>query len=283
MAKHIKVLADAATPVILRRRKEEAEQGAAYVRPHDVLQGMLDNFDKYNFVDIEDVCGHLLLLVLASVNTTADFAANMLYYLAQYHEHTDKLREEIQEVLSEEAREIEDLAIKDGNTADAPKIIKPSDALTANALKKMVHLDSFVREALRYRSEMHSFTHLARKDLTLSNGLRIPKGRLVAINLRSTHMEEALQGPDPMEFRPWRFVGKGKSASKVGTDFLQFGMGKRACPGRFIATHDLKALVCLTLSRFSKIEIEDPSKAGAALCNRVSTPTVTGLFFTSHH
>ncbi|KAG0247735.1 hypothetical protein DFQ27_001645 [Actinomortierella ambigua] len=96
-------------------------------------------------------------------------------------------------------------------------------------------------------------------------------------------MEEALQGPDPMEFRPWRFVGKGKGASKVGTDFLQFGMGKRACPGRFMATHDLKAFVCLILSRFSKIEIEDPSKTGAALCNRVSTPTVTGLFFTSHH
>ncbi|KAF9148754.1 hypothetical protein DFQ26_002246, partial [Actinomortierella ambigua] len=103
MMKHVHVLVEAATPVILRRRKEEAEKGADYVRPDDVMQRMLDNFDKYNFVDIEDLCGHLLILVLASVHTTSDAAANLLFYLAQYPEFIDKMHEEMQEVLAEEA------------------------------------------------------------------------------------------------------------------------------------------------------------------------------------
>ncbi|KAF9147509.1 hypothetical protein DFQ26_002959, partial [Actinomortierella ambigua] len=103
MMKHVRVLVEAATPVILRRRKEEAEKGADYVRPDDVMQRMLDNFDKYNFVDIEDLCGHLLILVLASVHTTSDTATNLLFYLAQYPEVIDKMLEEMQEVLAEEA------------------------------------------------------------------------------------------------------------------------------------------------------------------------------------
>ncbi|KAF9974926.1 hypothetical protein BGZ73_001587 [Actinomortierella ambigua] len=281
MHAHVKVLVDAATPVILKRRKEEAEQGADYVRPDDVMQRMLDNFDKYNLVDIEDLCGHLLILILASVHTTSDSATNLLYYLAHYPEYIDKLNEEMEEVLREEAREIEELAVKDGNTSGVPTINKLSDAMTAKAMKKMVYLDSFVREVFRHRTDLIGISHMARQDLTLSNGIRIPKGRKLTINLRSTHMEESLQGPDPLEFRPWRFVGKSKGTTKVGPDFLTFGMGKHACPGRFLAMQEIKTITCMMISRFSQFEMEDPSKAHTALHTNIGAPTVTGLYLTS--
>ncbi|KAG0269132.1 hypothetical protein DFQ27_004705 [Actinomortierella ambigua] len=281
MAKHINVLVNAATPVILRRRKEEAEEGEAYVRPDDVMQRMLDNFDKYNFVDIEDLCGHLLVMVLASVHTTSDASTNLLYYLAQYPEYIDKLYEEMQEVLAQEAREIEELAIKDGITTDTPLITKPSDAMSAKAMKKMVYLDSFVREVFRHRTDLIGIPHMARKNLTLGNGVRIPKGRSVTVNLRSTHWEESMQGPDPLEFRPWRFVGKAKGTTKVGPDFLPFGMGKHACPGRFLAMQEIKTVACMMIGRFSKIEMEDPTKAYDSLHSMMGAPAVTGLYFTS--
>ena len=241
MMTHIRVLVEAATPVILKRRKEEYELGQAYVRPDDVLQRMLDNFDKYNFVDIEDLCGHLLILVLASVHTAADFATTVLYYLAQYPEAVSTLYEEMTEVLAAEAADIEERLVRESGKSvegnDEPRVIKSGDHMSHKAMKRMVHLDSFVREVFRNRTDPTGFSHVARRHTTLSNGVIIPKGCLVTVNLRSIYKEESLQGPEPLKFNPWRFVGKsGKDSTKVGVDFLPFSMGKHACPGRFIAT-----------------------------------------------
>ncbi|KAF9984673.1 hypothetical protein BGZ65_012926 [Modicella reniformis] len=64
------------------------------IRPQDILQRLLDNFDKYGFVDIEDVCGHLLILALASVHTTTDTSTALLYHMAAFSRHIEALYEE---------------------------------------------------------------------------------------------------------------------------------------------------------------------------------------------
>lgn len=87
-------------------------------------------------------------------------------------------------------------------------------------------MDSFVREYLRFRAERVELNHMAKNDVVLSNGMTIHKGGRVLVNLRSVHHNPETQGDDPAEFRPWRFVGRGKVATKVSTDFLPFGMGK---------------------------------------------------------
>ncbi|KAF9933399.1 hypothetical protein FBU30_005608 [Linnemannia zychae] len=74
-------------------------EGRIYERPDDILQKLLDNFDKYNFVDLEDICGHLTILVQGGIYTTSDTSTNMLYHLAAFPECIDKLYEEQQEVL----------------------------------------------------------------------------------------------------------------------------------------------------------------------------------------
>ncbi|KAF9579959.1 hypothetical protein BGW38_003574, partial [Lunasporangiospora selenospora] len=75
LQKHVRVLIKAAEPVILERRRLEAEaieKGIEYEQPDDVLQKLLNKTDRHGFVDIEDVCGHILILILASVHTTSD-------------------------------------------------------------------------------------------------------------------------------------------------------------------------------------------------------------------
>ncbi|KAF9971902.1 hypothetical protein BGZ73_005053 [Actinomortierella ambigua] len=249
MPKRIKMMTAAITPMILRRRKEEeeAEQGEAYARPGRYAPDDARHFDEYGFVDMEDMCGHILLVILAATHTTADMSANLLYYLAHH-----------------KARGLPAAGRTD------PK-----------AFKKMAHFDSFVREALRHRAVLVDMMCVASQEVTLSNGVCIPKGRTVAIDVRSTHKVEALQGPDPMEFRPWWFVGKGKSAAIVSADHLAFGMGSRACPGRFLAIETLKAFLCIMVTRFSKFEIEDPSKAATVLHSRMGDPLATGLYLTT--
>ncbi|KAF9934633.1 hypothetical protein BGZ67_003769 [Mortierella alpina] len=293
LQQHVQVLVDAATPVVQERRRQEAaalEKGVEYDRPLDILQGLLDNFDKYGLKDLEDVCGHILVMVLVSVHTTSDSSTYLSYYLAAYPEYIEPLFEEQLTVLNQISQEREEQRqekLKTGEVASAkdfegtPLDPKNDCDLTSAAVKRMVGMDSFIREYFRFRSQRASLAHMARKDVLLSNGITIRKGRKVMINVKSVHQSYDMQGEDPNEFRPWRFIGKSKAATKASTDFLPFGMGKHACPGRFLAVQELKTVGVLLVSRFSKIEMQDPSKKMKALLARLGTPVPTGLYFTS--
>ncbi|GJJ75559.1 hypothetical protein EMPS_07917 [Entomortierella parvispora] len=299
MHHHVQVLVTAAAPVILERRRQEAEALAKheagdtmahYERPLDVLQKFLDNFDKYHFVDLEDVCGHILMLVLASVHTTSDTSTNLCYYLAAFPECMEPLLEEQNEVLDQMTQEREKLRQDqmDKDEVQSMDDFKGTDLdpakdreFSAQALKKMVKMDSFVREIFRYRTERLSLVHTARKRVMLSNGMYISEGAKVIINNHSVHQNMEMQGEDVSDFRPWRFVGKTKNATKAATDYLPFGMGKHACPGRFLAIQQLKTVGSLMISKYSKIDVQDKSKAKAVLLSRLGDPLATGLIFTS--
>ncbi|KAF8926626.1 hypothetical protein BGZ47_002618, partial [Haplosporangium gracile] len=236
--KHIKVLTDVAGPVIEERRRQEAEaneNGVEWDRPLDIMQRLLDNNDKYGFVDLEDMCGHLLILILVSVHTTTDTSTNLMYYLASFPEYNEPLFQEQQEVLGQievEREELRQKKLQSGEFASAEEFVgtelDPAHDrdLSAAAIKRMVMMDSFVREIFRYRMTRPELMHMARKPVTLSNGMRIAKGQMVIINLRSLHQSQEYQGEDPAEFRPFRFLGKAKAATKAATDYLPFGMGR---------------------------------------------------------
>ncbi|KAF9582645.1 hypothetical protein BGW38_010937 [Lunasporangiospora selenospora] len=154
--KHLRVLVNAAEPVIIERRRREAEaieKNIEYDRPDDVLQKLLDSTDKYGFVDIEDVCGHILILILASVHTTTDSSTNLLYYLAAFPQYIEQLNEERKEVLDlqQRTREEERQALINKNEVIPPELDPSHDRdMTSAAVKKMVHMDSFVREVFRH-------------------------------------------------------------------------------------------------------------------------------------
>ncbi|KAF9276744.1 hypothetical protein BGZ68_009778 [Mortierella alpina] len=293
LQKHVRVLVEAAIPVVQERRRQEAEaleNNVEYNRPLDILQKVLDNFDKYGIMDLEDVCGHLLILVLVSVHTTSDSSTFLNYYFAAFPECIDTLYQEQLEVLDQICREREEQRqskLLSGEVDSVEDFVsteldpRNDRDLSAAAVKRMVKMDSFVREFQRFRTERVNVPHTARKDVVLSNGMTIHKGRMIMVNLQSTHLNPDMQGEDPQEFRPWRFVGKGKAATKVGTDFLLFGMGKHACPGRFLAMQEIKTVGALMVARYSKIEMQDPSQKMKALRSLIGECVPTGLYFTS--
>ncbi|KAF9578890.1 hypothetical protein BGW38_005092 [Lunasporangiospora selenospora] len=260
LQRHVKILFDAATPVVLERCRLEQEANT----------------------EGQDVCGHLVTLVLASVHTTSDTSTNILYHLAAYPDCIDRLFEEQQEVLDtiQEEREQQRQA-RTSKGEPIPEDLNPQEdrALSATAIKRMVHMDSFVREMFRCRTDRLSLNHRSRRNAMLSNGMVISKGSTIIINMKSAH-QSPTQGEDVGKFRPWRFVGKSKAATKAGADFLPFGMGKHACPGRFLAIQQLKIIGALAVSRYSKIEMQDPSKTQKIIRGVVGTPCLSGLIFT---
>ncbi|KAG0057664.1 hypothetical protein BGZ83_005603 [Gryganskiella cystojenkinii] len=299
LQRHVINLTEAATPVIMERRRQEAEiqacidagdKDAVYERPLDILQKLLDNFDKYKFVDLEDVFAQILWLVLASVHTTSESSANLCYYLAAYPEYMQSLWDEQEEVLDQITREreqtrqkqLEDsqVASREAFTGTELDPVKDRD-FSISTLKRMVKMDSFVREIFRYRAERLQLTHAARQRFTFSNGMYISKGAKVIVNHHSLYQATDLQGEDPSKFRPWRFVGKAKTATKASIDYLPFGMGMHACPGRFLAIQEIKTVGSLLISKYSRIEIQDKSKTKEVLFAKFGAPVPTGLIFTS--
>ncbi|ORZ08861.1 cytochrome P450 [Lobosporangium transversale] len=283
---HAQTLVEASTPVIRERRRLEAlanETGVEWERPDDVLQHMVDDFDKYGFMDLEDLCAHLLIIAGMYVYTATDIVTNMLYYLAAFPQYMDRLFQEQQQVLDtiqaerEQARQERS---REGKPIGDDLDPAHDRDLTAAAIKKMIYMDSFVREVFRFRTERLGIMHLALEDVTLSSGIMISKGSTVIINTRPAH-QSSENGEDVTEFRPWRFVGKNKAATKVGMDYLPFGIGSRSCPGRFMNIQEAKVFGELMISKYSKIEIPDPSKTKMALYARLGEAIDTNLKLTS--
>ncbi|KAG0211424.1 hypothetical protein BGX28_007916 [Mortierella sp. GBA30] len=286
LQRHVQVLVDATTPVLLKRREQEAEaleKGKDYSASENILQTMLDKSSKYGYIDLEDICGHILILVLASVHSTAIMTTQALYYMAAYPEYMEPLYDEIQEVLNQQTEEREEqrrTKLASGEMRSSPSTFANTDldpmndrVLTEKAVRRLEKMDSFVRESMRYDVKRLFGAHLARRDAVLSNGMKITKGSRVIVNATSVHFSEELQGTEPFGFQPWRFVGKGKGAAKAAVDNLPFGMGRHVCPGRFLAVHEIKIVCALLVSRFSRLEIMEKEKTMDMLLDRLGYVT----------
>jgi cytochrome P450 len=97
-----------------------------------------------------------------------------------------------------------------------------------------------------------SLTRKALKDFTFSDGTIIPKGAFVSVSSYAMHHDED-HYEAPEEFRGTRFEAMRDPSNPGGSarlqmistspDYLLFGYGKHACPGRFFAVNELKIIL----------------------------------------
>lgn len=103
--------------------------------------------------------------------------------------------------------------------------------------------------------------------MTLSNGLRIPKGARIVLPTGAINMDqEFFENPQTFDgFRYYRIRTANKEARNtnqmvtVGKKDLTWGYGKHACPGRYIAEVAMKLLVIEFLMRY-KIRLPENVK-----------------------
>ncbi|KAI8714881.1 hypothetical protein NCS52_01209000 [Fusarium sp. LHS14.1] len=215
--------------VVEERRKRNRELTAAGQDIPD-YNDAIAWFDKAAKGAAYDRAAMQLSLSLAAIHTTTDLLTQVLTRISQNPEILKPLREEMISVLREEG-------------------------WSKTSLYKMKLLDSVIKESQRMKpTEIVSMMRLALDDIKLSDGTVIPKNTGVAVS--SHRMWDPSLHPNPDQWDGTRFYkmrddpAKQNSSQLVSTspDYLAFGHGQNACPGRFFASNEVKiALIQIIL------------------------------------
>ncbi|KAF2259656.1 cytochrome P450 [Lojkania enalia] len=222
-------------PILAEKIKQERDQD--YKKPVDSIEWIRD--DASDPKDKNDSHLHAILqLILGalSVNTTSQLITNCIYNLATYPEYTIILRDEAKAALVEAGGE-----------------------WTMDSMAKLEKTDSFIKETLRHAGHLTlTFQREAKTTLTLKDGTQIPAGSTVFFPTNAVNFDVTLY-PSPERFEPLRFYNlrhtspgneKKFQLTSITAEQMQFGMGRHACPGRAIASHQVKLILAYLLDKY---------------------------------
>ncbi|KAG5651327.1 hypothetical protein H0H81_009080 [Sphagnurus paluster] len=204
-------------PLIEERRRNIEEYGEDYPgKPNDLLSWLIDAAEG-DEMSLRSLTLRILTVNFAAIHTSTMTFCHALYYLAAHPEYLKPMREEIEEVVQR-------------------------DGWSHSALNQMFKVDSFIKEIMMER--------VAQQPFTFSDGTYIPSGTHVCVAAHALHTDEAAY-EDPYTFQPFRFADKSKLAYSgrkgdmisTSSDFVAFGHGRHACPGRFFAANELKLML----------------------------------------
>ncbi|KAI0071573.1 cytochrome P450 [Panus rudis PR-1116 ss-1] len=251
-------------PLIEERIENLRKYGGAWTgKPNDFLQWMIEiSLEKGKTIDT--IVRSILVTNFAAIHTSSNSFTHAIYHLAANPDYMQPLREEVEAVIKEEG-------------------------WTKAAMQKLRKVDSFLRESQRMNGiNGISVTRKVLEPITLSTGHYLPAGTIVAAPTRSTHLDEQYYS-DPEVFNPWRFAdmrdgdsGESTKYQFVSTsvDYIPFGHGKHACPGRFFAANELKAMFAhMVLNYDLKLENEGVRPENVWFANLiVPSPTARVLY-----
>ncbi|KAI1078786.1 cytochrome P450 [Whalleya microplaca] len=224
---------------IIRQRREAMKVGKE--SPDDALQWMLNKVDEFGLSD-DTLAEAQLNLSMVSIHTTTLTITLILYDLVVRQNVIAELRDEIKTVLAKE-----------------------NGVMSTHALFEMKLLDSVMKESQRMNpGNLTRFQRWTAKPVTLSDGTRLPAGYMI-----ETPHAVAMQDPNlfsnPEQWDAHRFLDLRNGTSKdllgyrnkeqyqfvtVTKDFMHFGYGRHACPGRFFAAHVIKIILADILLKY---------------------------------
>ncbi|KAG9310147.1 cytochrome P450 [Chiua virens] len=226
-------------PIIEERLKCLKEYGVDWAdKPNDLLSWLLHDAPEGPERTVRLLTTRVLTVNFAAIHTSSNSFAHALFFLAENPQYLQPLREEVESIVEKEG-------------------------WSKTSLGKMRKIDSFLKETQRLVGiGSVSLLRKALKDFTFSDGTFIPKGTSIVVPSRSLHLDND-NYENAHEFDPFRFSnmrgeeGEGTKHHFVSTslEYLPFGHGKHACPGRFFAANELKSMLAhIVLSYDVKLE-----------------------------
>ncbi|GJE97803.1 cytochrome P450 [Phanerochaete sordida] len=214
-------------PAIDDRMAMMARFGKEWDKPNDLLQWTIDEVTARNWTP-DNIARIILFINFGAIETTSHAIIHALYDIA--------VRPEVAAALREEA----EIAVAEAGWTKA-------------AMTKMRKLDSFLRESQRMNgpTTVSMFRHVLR-PVTLSDGTHLPAGTTVVTPTLPTHLDGANYADagafDALRF--YRAAGVQPALVTTSADYITFGHGKHACPGRFFAANELKAALAYVLVHY---------------------------------
>ncbi|KAJ4417900.1 hypothetical protein N0V85_001640 [Neurospora sp. IMI 360204] len=227
---------------VVEARREKQRKGEE--KDNDMLQWLMDSADQgqgkehgkwgEDTTTTRKLARLQLTISFAAIHTTTLVTTHAVYSLAADPELQATLREEVQSVLEEH-----------------------NGVFTTSALQAMKKTDSFLKETMRFHPlGQTSFDRKVLKTFVLSNGQVIPKGSTIEVpNYAVSRDPEVYPNPDvfdPLRFYNLRNEARGKGEVEqaatnqfvsINKEFLTFGYGRHACPGRFFAANEIKMIL----------------------------------------
>lgn len=243
--------------------KAESDQDTVNIKtkPNDFLQWSIEQALESGepcMWQPGTLASRILLMNMVSIHTSSLTITNVIFDLmSSKPEYLDELRTEIATVLTEHG-----------------------GMWTKAALAKMEKLDSVFRESARLNTLVAIGLRrvvVAKEGLTTPSGVHIPCGNFCTVpNLPI--LTDPSRYPDPDVFKPWRFVELRRSIDSgdhiddhvhsarmtfaaTSGEYLAFGNGRQACPGRFFAAAELKLMLAYMLMLYD-IETLDTRPRG---------------------
>ncbi|THU98965.1 cytochrome P450 [Dendrothele bispora CBS 962.96] len=215
------------TPIIEERLRMKREYGEDWKdKPNDFIQWLMDHEAAGPIASsVEDICARVLIVNFGAIHTTSAFLG-ALYQLAANPDIIGPLRSEIESIIQKHGR-------------------------NKNSFGQMRLLDSFLKESVRLSpGGAIGVFRKAMKDFRLSDGTVVPVGTTICAAVWSILRDENIY-PGGSDFRPFRFAEmreKGGESTKhqfvnMQPEWMFFGQGRHACPGRFFASIEIKGLL----------------------------------------
>ncbi|KAG9286061.1 hypothetical protein G9A89_022738 [Geosiphon pyriformis] len=247
--------------IVENRIKEMREQGDKYNPPFDFVQKILDDNvagEKEN-IDYNLMAILIYSIIFVSIAGTSVKLSDAIIDYANETDYQKELQEEQEKIAQEYG---------------ADKFI------TIPQLEKMVKLQSFIKESIRYNEEFLGLpkVNLSSSPITLSNGYQIPPKRTVFCDLLSVKESEEYHGSDPTKFDPRRYLNKNSSTTLVSRTYLPFGLGRNACPGRFLAMTYVKILLSMIIRNY-KVSFASGAKPKKTVFEGRFIPSSDGVIF----
>ncbi|CAG8554694.1 9302_t:CDS:2, partial [Gigaspora rosea] len=226
--------------IVEERVRQRIVLGKKYILKDDLLDFVLSEPDfKTEVVDdkfLDKLFGIIYANAFAAVHSTTRFLAMTLFEYGGRPEFWKEIYEE-QLMIHNEI----------------------NNNLEADNVNKMIKLECFIKESFRNSSDFASLPHALLKDsYTFKNGATIPKGRIVNICTKDVTLSSNFYGETSKNFQPSRHITTYSGGttihaplSKVDKGHIAFGGGRRACPGRFLATHILKIFMHNLVLRYN--------------------------------